>query len=69
MDAAAELGMNPVSNHQVQPEYGHEQADAGWDCRTRLVRETKFSGANADREIFLFPIHLTTGRIGSALPG
>ena len=32
MDAAAELGRNPVSkHHQIQPEYGDEQADAGWD--------------------------------------
>ena len=38
MDAAAELGGNPVSKHQIQPEYGDEQADAGRDCRTRLAR-------------------------------
>ena len=38
MDAAAELGRNPVSKHQGQPEYGDEQADAGQDCRTRLAR-------------------------------
>ena len=44
MDAAAELGRNPVSKHQIQPEYGDEQADAGRDCRTK-----------ADREIFIFP--------------
>ena len=31
MDAAAELGRNPVSKHQIQPEYGHEQADAERD--------------------------------------
>ena len=31
MDAAAELGSNPVSKHQIQPEYGDEQADAGRD--------------------------------------
>ena len=37
MDAAAEIGRNPVSKHQVQPEYGHEQADAERDGRTRLV--------------------------------
>ena len=37
-DAAVELGRNPVSKHQIQPEYGDEQADAGRDCRTRLVR-------------------------------
>ena len=28
-------------------------------------RETKFSGANVDREIFIFPVQLTTSRIGS----
>ena len=36
--ATAELGGNPVSKHQIQPEYGDEQADAGRDCRTRLAR-------------------------------
>ena len=38
MDAAAELGRNPVSKHRIQPEYGDEQADAGRDGRTRLAR-------------------------------
>ena len=38
MDAAAEMGRNPVCKHQIQPEYGDEQADAGRDCRTRLAR-------------------------------
>ena len=28
MDAAVELGRNPVSKHHIQPEYGDEQADA-----------------------------------------
>ena len=28
-------------------------------------RETKFSGANRDREIFIFPVQLTTSRIGN----
>ena len=32
MDAAAELRKNPVSKHQIQSEYGDEQADAGRDC-------------------------------------
>ena len=31
-----ELGRNPVSKHQIQPEY--EQADAGRDGLTRLGR-------------------------------
>ena len=38
MDAAAELGRNFVSKHEIQPKYGNEQADAGRDCRTRLAR-------------------------------
>ena len=28
-------------------------------------RGTKFSGANADREILIFPVQLTTSRIGN----
>ena len=55
---------NPVSKHQIQPEYGDEQADAGRDCRTPS-RETKFSGVNGDRGIFIFPVQLTTSRIGN----
>ena len=49
MDAAAELGRNPVKKHKIrpeygdeqvdiQPEYGDEQADAGQDCRNRIAR-------------------------------
>ena len=37
MDAAAELGRNPVSKHEIQHECGDEQADVGRDCRTRLA--------------------------------
>ena len=51
MDAAAELGRNPVSKHQIQPEYGDEQADAG---RLNPSRETKFSGTHRDRRNY-FP--------------
>ena len=47
MDAAAEFGRNPVSNkHQIQPEYGDEQADAGQDCRTR----TRLAGPNSQAQ-------------------
>ena len=34
----AEIGRNPASKHEIRPEYGDEQADAGRDCRTRLAR-------------------------------
>ena len=64
MDAAAELEMNPVSKHRVQPEYRDEQAEAGRDCR-KPVSQAKFSGANADREILIFPVQLTMYRIGN----
>ena len=33
-----ELGRNPVGKHQIPPEYGDEQADAGRDGWTRLAR-------------------------------
>ena len=39
VDAATELGRNLlVSKHQIQREYGDEQADAGRDCRNRISR-------------------------------
>ena len=38
MDAAAELGRNPVSKHPISSEYGDGQGDAGRDCRARLAR-------------------------------
>ena len=36
-DASTESGNNPVTKHQIPPEYGDEQAEAGWDCLTRLA--------------------------------
>ena len=51
MDAAAELGRNPVSKHQIQPEYGDEQADGGTG-RMNPSRDT-ISGTHGDRgELF-----------------
>ena len=38
VDAAAEIGRNPVSKHHIQPEYGNEQADVGRDGRNHLAR-------------------------------
>ena len=58
MDAAAELGRNLASKHQIQSEYGDRQANPS--------RETKFSDANAHREIYVyFPVQLTTSRTGN----
>ena len=65
MDAAAGLGRNPVSKHQIQPEYGNEQVDAERDCRNRLARPISQARTNADRGILIFPVQLTTSRIGN----
>ena len=62
MDAAAELGRNPVSKHQIQPEYGDEQADVGRDCRTRLGRPNYQARTRTGK--LIFPVQLTTCRIG-----
>ena len=52
MDAAAELGRNPVSKqHQIQPEYGDEQADAGRDGWTRLARPNSLRHARGQGNI------------------
>ena len=52
MDVAAELGRNPVSKHQIQPEYGDEQADAGRDCRTRLARPNSQAPTRTEKYYF-----------------
>ena len=59
MDATAEIGRNLVSRHQ------NEQADVGRDGQTNPSHDTKFSGANVDREKTIFPVQLTTSRIGN----
>ena len=64
MDAAAELGRNLASKHQIQPEYEDEHADAGRDGRTRLARLNS-QGANGNREKIIFPVQLTTSKIGN----
>ena len=64
MDAAAELRRNPVSKHQIQPEYGDGQTDAGRDCRTRLARRPN-SQARTRAGRYYFPVQLTTSRTGS----
>ena len=68
MDAAAELGRNLVSKHQIQPEYGER---VGWRGTGRLnpSRETKFSGVYGNRGIFIFPVQLTTSAGLATLPG
>ena len=52
MDAAAELGRNPVSKQQIQREYGDELADAGRDCRTHLARPNSQARAGTGKYSF-----------------
>ena len=53
MDAAAEIGRNPVSKQYIQPaEYGDEQADAGRDCRTRLARPNSRARTGTGKYLF-----------------
>ena len=52
MDAAAELGRNPVSKHQIQPEYEDEQAHAGRDFRTSLARPNSQARTRTGKKSF-----------------
>ena len=65
MDAAAEIGRNPVSKHQIQPEYRDEQADAGRNCRNRLARPDSQARKGTGKHLLIFPVQLTTSRIGN----
>ena len=53
MDAAAKLGRNHVSKHQIHPEYGDEQAEAGRDCRKRLARPNSQARTGKGKYSFL----------------
>ena len=63
MAAAAELERNPVSKHQIS--LSIEMTRLTRDGLPKPSGETKFSGVNGDREMFVFPVQLTTSRIGN----
>ena len=52
MDAAAELGKNPVSKDEIQSEYGDKQADAGRGYQTRLARPNSQARAGTGKYSF-----------------
>ena len=60
---SAKLGRNPVSEHQIQPEYGDVQAEAGRDCRIRLAKPNSQARTRTGNNHFL--CHLTTSRISN----
>ena len=63
MDAAAELGRNPVSKHQVQPKYGDEQADADRTAEP-FFRDQIFRRKRGQGKIH-FPRSADPSRIGN----
>ena len=62
MDAAAELGRKPVSKHQIQPEYGDEQAESGAYLRdsSRVPRRRPYEtdGVNCRESAGTGPVNL-----------
>ena len=65
MDAAAECGRNPVRNKSTKFSLSMEMSRLTRDGTAEPVSRDQFSGANGDREIFIFPDQLTTCRIGN----
>ena len=66
MDAVVESGRNE-RNPRVSTRFslGVENERAGARMvRSNLSHETKFSGANGDKESIIFPVQLTMSRIG-----
>ena len=62
MDTTAEIGRNPVSKHQIQPEYRDERADAGRGDRTHLARPNSQARTGTEK-YSSFSVQLTTSRI------
>ena len=63
MDAAAEIGMNPVSTRfSLSMEMSRLTRDGTAET---VSRDQILRGANGDREILVFPVQLTTSRIGN----
>ena len=61
MDAAAEIRRNPSVSTRLSLRMEMSRLTG----RLNPSRETKFSGTHMDRGIFIFPIQLTTSRIGN----
>ena len=66
MDAPAELGRNPVSKHQIQPEYGESRLTRDGTAepvsRDQILRHARGQGN------IIFPVQLSTSRIGKPYP-
>ena len=62
MDAAAEIGRNPVGKHQIQPEFENTQAYAGWNAEP-VSRDQSLRRERGRGRRFIFPVQLATSRI------
>ena len=69
MDAAAELGRNPVSTRfSLSMEMSRLTRDGTAEpvSRDQILRHARgHSGTHGDRGILIFPVQLTTSRIGN----
>ena len=66
MDAVTEIGRNPVSKHQIRPEYGDEQADAGrigpYPVGQLLLYVMAIHTYSLEQNNFVYIIHITRYR-------
>ena len=69
MDAAGEAGGIPRVSTSFSLGVENEQVRLTRDWTAELSRETKLSDANGARGNVLFPVQLTTTRIGNLSPG
>ena len=53
MDTAPEIGRDLVNKHQIKPEYGDEQVDAGRDSRTHLAKSNSQAQTGTEKHLFL----------------
>ena len=63
LDAVAELGRNPVSKYQIQPEYGMSRLT--WDGTVEPVSRDEILRRERGQEMLILPVQLTTSRIGN----
>ena len=64
-DAAAEIGRNSVSKHQIHACVRTEMSRLTRDGTAEPVSRDQISGANEYREISIFPVNLTKSRISN----
>ena len=65
MDAAAELGRNPVRKHQIQPEYHMEMSRLTRDGTAEPVSRDQILRHARGQGNIIFPVQLTTSSIGN----